>query len=206
MGLWRCYKEPLRAVWRIEETAGEMMKLFTDEELSLFSMDVLKTEKRRQEWLAVRLLLKELPGNNNHVAYHRNGAPFLPDSPYNISITHTRGYAAVLLQEKAYAGLDMEYRSDRALRLRSKFLSSEEEISIDTFHEADHLLLYWCAKETLFKLIGQEGVDFREHLHVDPFPFARSGVFTVRETRTSRKQSFRLGFSVEDDFVWTWSL
>jgi hypothetical protein len=31
------------------------------------------------------------------------------------------------------------------------------------------LLLMWCAKEALYKAIGQKGTDFREHLEISQF-------------------------------------
>ncbi len=39
------------------------------------------------------------------------------------------------------------------------------------------LLLHWSAKETLFKVMGVEGVDFIRHLHIFPFCHGRGGVF-----------------------------
>lgn len=206
MALLEQYNTPLRAIWRIEEPSEEMEAFLRRKAVDLSGLEALKTEKRRQEWLAVRLLLMELLGEEQTIAYSPNGAPYLPDSSRHISISHTRGYAAVLLQDKPFAGIDIEYRSERALRLRTKFMSPQEEQFIDAEREADHLLLCWCAKEALFKMIGEEDVDFREHLHIEPFPFALAGTFTVRETRTPQKQSFQLAFSVENDYLWTWSI
>lgn len=85
-------------------------------------------------------------------------------------------------------------------------MNQEEEEAIDLNHEIEHLLIYWCAKETLFKMIGQEDVDFCRHLHVKPFLYAESGTFVVQETRTQENAFFKLGYSVTPGFVLTWSL
>lgn len=82
-------------------------------------------------------------------------------------------------------------------------MNPEEEAGIDKGHETEHLLLHWCAKETLFKMVGQEGVDFLRHLHVRPFPYAEEGRFTVFETRTEEGSVFRLNYLVTPDFVLT---
>lgn len=55
-------------------------------------------------------------------------------------------------------------------------MNPEEEAGIDKEHETEHLLLHWCAKETLFKMIGQEEVDFLHHLLSVRFPMRKKGV------------------------------
>ena len=82
-------------------------------------------------------------------------------------------------------------------------MNPEEEAGIDKEHETEHLLLHWCAKETLFKMIGREEVDFLHHLHVRPFPYAKEGSFTVYETRTEEGAVYRLDYLVTPDFVLT---
>lgn len=195
---------PLRGIWQIEETVGELQALLGPESIYYKIPENLRTEKRQQEWLSTRLLLRELLGEESPVAYHPNGAPYLPEKPYFLSISHTRGYAAVLLHDSPCAGIDIEYRSDRIRKIRDKFLSLEEILSIDPEHETSHLLLYWCAKETLFKMISREDVDFRLHLHIESFPFSLSGTITAYETHTQYRNHYTLGYAVHPEYVWVW--
>lgn len=146
---------------------------------------------------------KELLGEEVRVDYHSTGAPFLACVPLYISISHTKDYVAVIL-DKRPTGIDIEYRSDRILKIRSRFMNPEEEAGIDLEHEVEHLLIHWCAKETLFKIIGQEGVDFQKHLHVNPFPYLSSGTFKGRETRTEACREYELAYQVTPDYVLTW--
>lgn len=196
---------PLRGVWKIEESSDTLFSLLENREEYLSQLEDIHTEHRRREWLASRVLLQTLLGRPARIAYHPNGAPYLPDSSLYISISHTKGYAAILLQEHPAAGIDIEYRSDRVLKIRSRFMNPEEEASLDREHEAEHLLLHWCAKETLFKMIGREEVDFLNHLHVRAFPYAEEGRFEVYETRTARGFTYILSCLVSSDFVLTWS-
>lgn len=196
---------PLWGVWKIEESSEALFSLLCNGEEYLSQLEPIHTEQRRREWLASRVLLQELAGGGPRIAYRPNGAPYLTGSPLHISISHTKGYAAVLLQDGPAAGIDIEYRSGRVSRIRSRFMNPEEEAGIDKEHETEHLLLHWCAKETLFKMIGQEEVDFLRHLHVCPFPYAEEGSFTVRETRTPEGAAYRLGYLVTPEFVLTHS-
>lgn len=146
---------------------------------------------------------KRVLGEEARVDYHSTGAPFLACVPLYISISHTKDYVAVIL-DKRPTGIDIEYRSDRILKIRSRFMNPEEEAGIDLEHEVEHLLIHWCAKETLFKIIGQEGVDFQKHLHVNPFPYLSSGTFKGRETRTEACREYELAYQVTPDYVLTW--
>lgn len=205
MPLLFTYTKPLLGVWKIEETSDELLSLLEQPSEYLPFLQRLKTEKRRREWLASRVLLKKLAGQELSIAYHEDGAPYLPGSPYAISISHTDGYAAVQLHEQA-VGVDIEYRSNRVIKIRSRFMSPEEDASIDAGHEAEHLLIYWCAKEALFKLIRQQDVDFIKHLHVEPFAYSSSGKIKVLETRTSERRSFTLNYEVFPDYVLVYSI
>lgn len=193
-------------VWKIEETSDELLSMLDLRSEYLPFLQNIKTEKRRQEWLASRVLLKELSGSELLIAYHEDGAPYLPESTFNLSISHTNGYAAVLLQEQPAAGIDIEYYSTRILKIRSRFLSPEEDASIHPDNAVNHLLIYWCAKEALFKMIRQKDVDFIKHLHIESFTYAESGQIKAYETRTGDTQSYNLSYEVQPDFVFVYSL
>lgn len=196
---------PLRGVWKMEETSGELLaSLARTADYSPF-LERVTSEGRRREYLASRVLLKALLGEEVEVAYRPSGAPFLPALPLHISISHTRGYAAVIVDERP-TGIDIEYHSDRVLKIRSRFLCPEEESHIDPHREVEHLLIHWCAKETLYKVIDQEAVDFQEHLHVSPFPYAERGTLRAWESRTPLRQAFRIAFEVTPAYVLTYIL
>lgn len=194
---------PLMGIWRIEESVEALLALLDRPEEQAEFLSKVQAEGRRRERLATRVLMKQLLGGEPRVAYRPSGAPFLLDQPGYVSVSHTRDYAAVIFGALP-TGIDIEYRSDRVLRIRSRFMTEEEEQGIDPVHTVEHLLLHWCAKETLFKLIDQEKVDFQAHLHVHPFPYAESGYFTVSENRTPDDQTFRLAYQVAPDYVLTW--
>lgn len=194
-------------VWQMNESPEVLLAMLERKEDYLPFLETLHTDKRKQEWLASRVLLKELLGREARIAYRTTGAPYLPDVSLSISISHTKGYVAVLLSHQPAAGIDIEHRSDRILKIRSRFLAPDEERNvINQTYEVECLLVCWCAKETLFKLIGQENVDFCRHLHVLPFTYSPlGGNFTATESRTSLGTSFVLQYLVTPWFVLTYS-
>lgn len=203
MALWYKQDSPLFGVWKLEENSEELLaRLEYKADYQPF-LERVSAEKRRQEHLASRVLLKELLGKEIPVSYRPNGAPFLPSLPLCISISHTKDYVAVILDEHP-TGIDIEYRSNRILKIQSRFMNAEEEADIDLVNEVEYLLIHWCAKETLFKVMGQENVDFREHLHIRPFPYADQGLFTGFETRTPEHREYGLAYRVTPEYVLTW--
>ncbi len=195
----------LWGIWKMEESVEDLLLYFSDPRKQEREMCHLTAEGRRLEWLSVRALLTELCGEEKQIEYLPSGRPFLSDRSYHISISHTRGYVAVILSPQREVGIDIEQYGERILKLRSKFMSKEELQVVSADREVYHLLLHWSAKETLFKLISEEEVDFKEHLRVYPFTPIEIGTFDAQEFRTEKQQKYLVHYQIHPNFVITWS-
>ncbi len=164
----------------------------------------MRSERRIIEWLTIRVLLFELLGEDKIIGNRPDGRPFLLDNSYNISISHTRDYAAILLHKHFSVGIDVETISERVSRLADKFISETEYI--DSSRKVIHQLLHWSAKETMFKLMEESEIDFKEHLHVQPFTPQGKGIFQASESRTEQQQTFQIHYEVLSDAVLTWAV
>lgn len=203
MPLYHTLTTPLLGIWKIEETSDELLNLIEHKELVLPSLEAFSNERRKVEWLAVRVLLYRLLGEELPIYYSPNGRPFLVDSHWHISISHTKGYAAVMLSRSEQVGIDIEYVSPRAMRLKQRFLSTEE-LSLFCGEELCLPVLAWSAKETAFKMLGLEDVDFREQLFILPFEIHKEGQLEIHETRSSLTGTCRIHYQITDDFVLTY--
>lgn len=218
-------KEPIIGVRKITESWQDMLKSFQDNEVYASAVQQINSDKRKQEWLAVRLLLKELAGPEAIIDYAKNGAPVLRNSRYHISISHTGGFAAVILSEATNPGIDIEYRSERAWKLRSKYLGDKELTLFDTLcgqkttagktidsQTADNnpqnrielATVCWCAKETAYKSLQQSEVDFIDHFHIQPFILSKKGSFLLHETKTPEQNTFLIHYRITEDYILTW--
>jgi 4'-phosphopantetheinyl transferase EntD len=164
------------------------------------------TEKRKCEWLSVRVLLKKLLGTEKEIRYNPLGKPYLSDHSSHIGISHTKGYAALIVDKKKEVAIDIETISPRIDRIRSRFLNGEEEIAISKVNERIHLLLHWTAKETIFKLLNTKKVDFKSHLHIYPFePLINEwSNFESSETRTGKQNKYTVNYFVNENYVLTY--
>lgn len=207
MPLYRTYSEGdfLLGIWKSDETTEQLLaslehKAWYEEKLAAFS------EKRKHEWLSVRVLLKALCGEEKEIAYCPSGRPYLKDGSWYISISHTRGYVAVALHPSREVGMDIEQYGTRVKKVASRFIRSDEETTMAEGDEIYALLLHWSAKETLFKLMGVEEVDFIHHLRVFPFIPVEAGGFEACEFRTSEQRHYRVRYVTHPDFVLTWAI
>lgn len=196
------HTKPLLGIWKMDETETELLDMLDgNAEEYVARLAEVKAKRRRMEWLASRALLKTLTGVEFRVAYHIDGAPYLPGTSTAISISHTTGYAAVLLTQHDVAGIDIERRSPRVLKVRSRFLSPEEDAAVEGKDAVSRALVYWCAKEAVFKAMRETDVDFASHIFIEPFDIALEGEILARETRSAEKRTYRLRYEVGREFV-----
>lgn len=194
-------------VWKTDETLDELLAMLPSKDVYLQGMQRFKAEYRRLEWLAVRVLLYTLLGEEKEIAYYTTGKPYLADASASISISHTKGYVAVVLgMPDKEVGIDIEQYGERVRRVAHKFMREDEEASLFRGTEIWSLLLHWSAKETMFKCMNASDVDFREHMRVLPFPVNESGIFSAEEYRTAEKRRFTIHYYLSSDFVLTLSL
>ena len=140
-------------LWRMDEQPEALLALFPH--LCHLPMPYTN-EGRQREFLSVRALSSVMTGDNSLIIGHEpSGKPTLPG--WNISISHTKGYAALILSQTEPVAVDIEQRSDRVGRIASRFIRPDEEA--DTL---ERMLTVWSAKETLYKLHSEENLQFFE--------------------------------------------
>lgn len=191
-------------IWKMNESRDELWRLLPGGMRSK-AIDYVRdihSEGRAIEWLSVRVLLSILAGEEKTILNHADGKPYLEDESYYISISHTRGYAAILLHTTVPVGIDIETRSERVGKVAGKFISEEEYI--DPSQKTLHQLLHWSAKESLFKRMEESEIHFKRHLHIHPFTPASKGVITATESKTDQKSTFNIYYEVHPDYVLTW--
>ena len=198
MSLLLTNKSSVIGIRKITEPWQDILKCFQSKP---YGIDEIKSDKRKQEWLSVRSLLQQITGSETCIIYKENGTPVLKNSNYNISISHTIGYVAIILSENPNPGIDIEYHSGRAWKLRKKFLSEKE---LEMFSGEQNATLCWCAKETAFKALQQTNVDFIEHLHIEPFTVSDKGILKLKETKTPQQQTFYIDYQINENYIIAW--
>lgn len=191
-------------IWKVDESIEELLFLLPS--AKRYEQELLRfaSTHRRLEWLSVRVLLYVLLGEDKIIDYYANGKPFLADHSHFISISHTRGYVAVMLSPVVEVGIDIEQYGQRVHKVAHKYMRPDE---IPTLYKGDDtwsLLLHWSAKEVMFKCMDASEVDFRKHLHILPFDVIEQGELHALEYRTCGQRTFLIRYFIDANFVMTW--
>ena len=225
------YNGAICGIWKVTETTDELRYLLTDKSFTpeFFSY---KSYSRQIEFLAVRALIRELTGAEQRVLHYESGKPYLDGCKSKISISHTKGYVAVALHPEKETGIDIEYRSDRVKKVVTRFISDKEMSLIDEklypitdestndFVRVNMYLLFWSSKETIFKVLNAEGVDFIDHLQISSMFLSDKitavnefseigfsyGFIEAVELKTRLHKRIRIEMYVSKDFVCTYSV
>ncbi len=166
-------------IWQITESFEElhaMVRLSDEDEATLSSF---RFEPRKKEWLAVRVIVKNLLGDDYRIYYKQSGAPFFKDKNLHIGISHTNGFAGVSVAPFPTA-LDMEKASPRIERVCQRFVRDDELAFIPENERVNYYNAIWAAKETLFKLYDRKDVVFKERFVINPFILTNEGEITAK--------------------------
>lgn len=191
------------ALWKIEETTEELISYLQLDAEEKAKLQSLAKGKRTLHWLATRVLLRYLLQTPEfiHCPSDANGKPYLPDFPYEISLTHSYDYAGVMLSSGALCGIDLEIIMKKVVRIKNKFLKPEELEFIDKEHEIEQLYACWCAKEAVYKLQGNKGVSFLHDMTVSPFTYTDQGSMKVYLKKDKAVQTFKVFYEKFNEYM-----
>ncbi len=194
-------------LWQMDESPEQLFDLYPHLLPYRSSLDdKYKNDGRKLEFLAIRALMYEMlrvngasKGLLSHAGdftHNGQGKPLFRG--YHVSISHTKGYAALILSKKSEVAVDIEYMSDRVERIASKFLRKDERAD-----SLDSKLVHWCAKETVFKLFSEDNLLFEE-MRVKPFDTMADWACDVENLKSGK--TARVDFELAMDFVLTYSM
>jgi phosphopantetheinyl transferase len=163
------------------ETLKEQMTLIESDKTAF---EKIVSEKRKLEFLGIRIALKTLIGREIQIQYDGEGKPYLSDKSYQISVSHSNKWIAVMIHPSKKAGIDIECTTDKIQKLYTRFLSLTEQKELSEGKDIKQLLLAWSAKEALFKIIGKEAIDFANQLRIFPFDVKPSGEMKAQHVPT----------------------
>ncbi len=188
------------AIWSITESLD-----FFEQKVSS-TVQITHPTKKIQH-LAARLILQYLLPelDTKLIKYAINGKPYLENSHFHFSVSHCNGYAACIISSKEPVGIDIEMIQDRVGKVAHKFLHATELDKINTLDEAEQLkqmTFFWAAKEAMFKMHEQSGIDFSKNLIVDELAITSSGMLPASIFSDALAIEVQIHYSISSDFVW----
>ena len=155
-------------LWQMDESVAELLECYPWANCYQGDLSRFKSDSRKLEFLSVR-----------------------------ISVSHTKGYAALILSKAREVAVDIEYYSDRVKRIASKFMRKDEK-AIDL----DALLVHWCSKETIYKLFSEDNLQYAD-MRVKPFDAMSDWSCEVENLKA--KKRVNVDFELTMEFVLTYA-
>ena len=193
----------LIGVWHLTESSADLLPNFSLKELADTAFLNYTHEKRKVEWLATRVLIKQLIGIDFSVTYTGTGKPILYHATYkHLSISHSYDFAAVILHKHLNVGLDIESITRNYNPIEKRYLSVDELIQVNKTPK--NQCLYWCAKEAVFKLVPEDGIEFRNQIQISSFNPESENEFYARFIEGTRELIYKLHFQTFSKHCLVW--
>lgn len=186
-------------LWKMDESVED---LFIQNPLLALQKervyDSCSSDQRRREVFTVHQLIYDMVWDDVELFHDESGRPYLSNG-LNISISHTRGCAAVIVSSCFKVSVDVEYISERVNRITDKFLRMDEqaETLIDK-------LIHWCTKETLYKLYPNNHLAFMDMQLLSIEGNDHNGIITAKNLVCDKIQD--VYYRSFDNFVLTYAV
>ena len=123
--------------------------------------------------LLLDIAAKESDADVSKVVYLPTGKPYIPQSDFYFSISHTKGYASVSFG-KIPSGCDIQLKKEVNLKIAERIYSDMELAS-----DYDDFFKIWCRKESAYKILGknyctainEENLTFKDFMLKDDLYF-----------------------------------
>lgn len=187
-------------LWLIQEDE----KVLQEQLVNLYPVpDTITHLNKRLEWLAGKLLIRELLQSINlpfnGIVKNEYGKPFLKNLPHHISLSHSYPYVAAIIDSEKTVGIDLEQPKEKLLRIAPRILATSE--LADAGDDLTKHCVYWCAKEALIKVYGKKDLTFAENLIISPFQLEKEGNITGRIIVGNSETTIPLQYKIFKDFV-----
>lgn len=187
------------ALWRIEEEEDTLAHIVPFEKIS----DTITSPQKRLEWIAGRVLVKEVMEamdlNYQGIVKDEFGKPFPEGYDYQLSLSHSFPFVAVLLDKYESVGIDLEQPKEKLLRIAPR-IHSEDELA-DAGNDIIKHCIYWCAKEALIKIYGKKDLIFSENMKILPFHRQTNGDIIGKIIVKDVERVIPLWYQVTKEFV-----
>ncbi len=190
--------------WFMAERLEELREMIVLTERERQEFEKFTSQRRKKEFLAVRLLLKAMLGHPAGIIHSPDGKPSLKNLPGHISISHSGTLAAIILSDRS-AGIDAEETGRKVSDIARRFLS-EKELSWTLQAQDPQLaqIFCWSAKEAVFKMAGDQHLDFRKDVYMEEVALPGSGKARALFTKKGKCTPVDLNFFFTWNNVVTW--
>jgi len=197
LGLWKITEEKSFFLERLVLTSKEQQQV---DEI---------TARGQLEWLASRWLLHTMSGRATRGICSKDefGKPYLVDSSFEISISHSQGEMVAVIAAPYAIGIDIQKFVSKIYRIQHKFMRPIELESLEEHSSLEHLHIYWGAKEALYKAYGRKQLGFKKHIFITPFSLdLEKGYCEGKIIKDTYQKEFNIFYEKIEDYYLVYAL
>lgn len=184
-------EDGILGLWELNNTLDELLAQFHFSATEKDVFNKMLIEKRKKEFLSVRLLTERLLHSKPEIEYNTAGRPALKNSSLNISITHSNELVAVYLSEKKI-GIDAENLNRNIENIARRFLSEKEmEFAKKQENTRTTMTLFWSAKEAVYKCSGETGILFNREIRIATGDVQSNNYFYTKLVKDEKNRWFK---------------
>ena len=189
-------------LWEITEDYETLFRMTYLNDDDIRRLNAFKNIQRKTESLSVRALLQTMTLPDARIEYHKHSRkPYIADGSYNISVSHSHKYTAILLGKTKLVGIDLEFMSHNIDRVAHRFLNEQEVITNDPLFRRKHLYIHWCAKEALYKICDKKNIHFQENLIIKPFAVDIQGDIIGVVNNNTRHEEYQMHYRLTNNYA-----
>jgi 4'-phosphopantetheinyl transferase len=166
IAIQQTFDNTLLIAWHLTETYNELLEQSECDGFDNERLAEISNESKRREWLAVRIMLTNALGFWPRIRHLETGKPYLLNSPMHISISHTKEMTCALLSSSETLGIDVEHSNRNIDGILKRFLNRTEQQKAMQASIEKEKMVYWCAKEAIFKAVNETGIDFSKQIEI----------------------------------------
>lgn len=194
------HKETCICIFENKYSSDELLNLADDTSLYKNELEQFSGEKRRKEYLGLRFALRKCLDNQDFkVVYANDGKPLLENGKFHVSFSHAGNWNVSVSHPTKKVGIDIEIPSEKLRRVYEKFLSTEEQQDFPKTADLETLCLLWSSKEVLYKIIGNEAVDFAKQLRIFSFEKKNEGEISAKHLVSGKL--YKLYYQITSEYV-----
>jgi len=152
-------------VWRLTSTCSDFIDNPLVSQQEFQALEKIKSDKRKTEFLATRIALKELFSNTLELKHHDSGRPYIKEAKH-ISISHSHQYIAIAFGDENI-GIDIEKPQEKMLKLIPRILSEKEYEEFQKNPSTELACKLWGTKESILKYIGDKNLNYRDDIKIE---------------------------------------
>ncbi|MDD4820619.1 MAG: 4'-phosphopantetheinyl transferase superfamily protein [Flavobacteriales bacterium] len=190
--------------WHAVESEKSMRAGISLSPSTIEKISKIRSQRRRCEILASRLLMYRMGISDTDLYYDKNGKPFLHSGRY-ISISHTSHVVCVAVSDYPI-GIDIQKISKKLQYVMSRFVRPKEKKE-EREMSLIRMSIIWSAKEALFKITGDSKLYLIDFVVRLPKMIHENGFFggaLVKKERVIRR--YRVYYGHWGKYVWVYSI